>query len=305
MSKNKCFANRHMTPEEYALWDVSRQISHHTGTLYFDGRAMAARFADTKKDCIYRIARALVTKGWYEVISPRTRNKRTGLYAPAQYRVLSAEEWAKNHPHECLMPSESSLEIQTGNQSGKQDRHQSGNPEPPVWKSRTSCLEIQTYSDKENIDKEIVRESKAGQPPSLPVQVEAKEKTESDYRWISVQMAKNAWPVTRQTEQIVRDYLKQGQSKEGIAKAIEATMDSVPKGERQPGLYLAQNLKGNMDLLIAKSRGEVSARRNDDYPRILDDDRRSPTAPNEAADAERRARLESILKAHTGAVANA
>jgi len=257
--KQVCFPNRHLRPEEYALWDLSRKLAHQTGVLYFDGREMAERFADTKKDCIYRIARALVRKGWYEVISPSTRNKRTGLYASAQYHVLSAEEWTKKHPHDCVTPTESSLEIQTGNQSGKRDRHQSGNPEPPVWKSRTSSLEIQTYSDKENLDKEIVRESpvlKTGldETATASLSPDSVEGIEADYKNIRMQIAKNCWQATPQTEQIARAYLKDGHSKESIWQAIEATMNAMPNRERHPGLYLAQNLKGNMDLLIA---GEV------------------------------------------------
>jgi hypothetical protein len=250
-----------MCPEEYALWDVSRKLAHQTGVLYFDGREMANRFADTKKDCIYRIARALVEKGWYEVISPPTRNKRTGLYTSAQYRVLSAEEWAGKNPHVCVTTTESSLEIQTGNQSGKRDRHQhqSANPEPPVWKSRTSSLEIQTYSDKENLDKEILRESpvlksRLDETATASLPPDSFDSIEADYKNIRMQLARNCWQATPQTEHIARNYLKDGHSKESVWQAIEATMRAMPDIERQPGLYLAQNLKGNMDLLVA---GEV------------------------------------------------
>src|SRR5260370_662127 len=107
----KCFANRHMTPEEYGLWDVSRSLSHKTGILYFDGREMAERFEDTTKNGIYRVARNLLRRGWYELISPAVRDKRTGLFCSTQYRVLSVEEWATRHPHVC---TQSSLENRTG-----------------------------------------------------------------------------------------------------------------------------------------------------------------------------------------------
>src|SRR5260370_18166258 len=103
----KCFANRHMTPEEYALWDVSRQLSHQTGTLYFDGRAMAEQFEGTSKSRIYRLAKRLLDKGWYELIAPSVRDKRTGLFSSTQYRVLSADEWAVRHPHVCAVAESS------------------------------------------------------------------------------------------------------------------------------------------------------------------------------------------------------
>jgi hypothetical protein len=79
--KSNCFANIHMRPEEYALWDVSRRLSHQSGVLYFDGRDIAKLFQHTAKNRIYRAAKALIEKGWYEVISPATRDRRTGLFS--------------------------------------------------------------------------------------------------------------------------------------------------------------------------------------------------------------------------------
>jgi hypothetical protein len=143
MSKSKCFANRHMTPEEYALWDVSRQISHQTGTLYFDGRAMATQFAGTSKSRIYRLAKRLLDKGWYELIAPRVRDKRTGLFSSTQYRVLSPDEWAERHPHVCAV---SSPQNGTGIQSSKWEH--------PVPKLGMTSPQNGTYIVKENIAKE-------------------------------------------------------------------------------------------------------------------------------------------------------
>jgi flagellar biosynthesis/type III secretory pathway protein FliH len=48
-------------------------------------------------------------------------------------------------------------------------------------------------------------------------------------------------------EQIVREFLNSGYSKKAILKGIKSVMESVPKGERQPSLYLAQNLRGHME----------------------------------------------------------
>ena len=129
-----------MRPEEYALWDVSRKLSHATGILYFDGRELANLFDCTAKNRIYRAAKSLITKGWYEVISKTKRDSRTGLFKPAQYRVLSPQEWCEKHPHTCrMMPSSP----ETGN----------GSDSEPVPKTGTSSPETGTYIDKENSEK--------------------------------------------------------------------------------------------------------------------------------------------------------
>ena len=189
-----CFANRHMTPEEYGVWDVCRSVSHKTGTLYFDGRTIAGYFADTGKDAIYRIVKSLVKKGWL-LVQVAGRNTRNGLYVPTQYQVLSPEQWAEDHPHESLPsdPEESSREIQTGSltEQGhpveKSRLVQSGIPEQPVeisrtaslenetgpvWNSRTTSLENQTYSAKEIslvCDSAVLNSAEENTEPSIPL----------------------------------------------------------------------------------------------------------------------------------------
>jgi hypothetical protein len=153
--KQVCFPNRHMRPEEYALWDVSRKLAHQTGVLYFDGREMAKLFKSTAKDRIYRAAKGLIKMGWFEVIAAAARDKRTGLYSCTQYRVLSAEEWLATHPHTCV----SSLETGTGASPQNATGNQSSKRERPVPITRMTSPQNATYSDKENLDKEIVRES--------------------------------------------------------------------------------------------------------------------------------------------------
>jgi hypothetical protein len=98
----------------------------------------------------------------------------------------------------------------------------------------------------------------------------AKVKSAEDCRWIAIQLAANSWPATPQTKQIVRHYLNDGHSREMIVNAIRAAMNSKPGKERQPGLYLAQNLEGHINLLIAESRGEITARRNEPPGRAPD-----------------------------------
>lgn len=157
--KQVCFPNLHMRPEEYALWDVSRKLSHETGVLYFDGRDLAKLFEGAGKDRVYRAAKSLIEKGWYEVITPARRDPRTGLFLPAQYRVLSPEQWATLHRHICGTLLESSLQSETGNQSSKRER--------PVLKTRMTSPQNATYSDKENYEEEIMkkRESAACSSP--------------------------------------------------------------------------------------------------------------------------------------------
>lgn len=140
-----------MTPEEFALWNVSRQISHQTGRLYFDGRAMAAQFAGTSKSRIYRLAKRLLDKGWYELIALPVRNKRTGLFSSTQYRVLSADEWAERRPHDCAA---SSPQNGTGasQDCGNSTIKSAANQHHPVPKLGTASPQNGTYLVKENIE---------------------------------------------------------------------------------------------------------------------------------------------------------
>lgn len=134
MSKS-CFPNRHMRPEEYALWNVSRSLSHESGLLYFDGPEIAALFEDTGKDRIYRAAKALTEKGWFKLLAPKRRNPTTGLWLPSQYNVLSSEEWAKEHPHECGVSI---------------PQNANGSLSEPFLKTRTSIPQNAKYLDKED-----------------------------------------------------------------------------------------------------------------------------------------------------------
>jgi hypothetical protein len=125
-----CFAHRHLTMEEYGLWTHARQLAHESGIFYFDGRKIAERFGQTKKDAAYRVGRNLIRKGWLVVVRKPKRLK-TGMFSPGQYRPLTHEEWAAKHPGTCL-------EIQTGAVGTclEIQNDLSGNPERPVWKSR-------------------------------------------------------------------------------------------------------------------------------------------------------------------------
>jgi hypothetical protein len=97
----RCFANYHMTPEEFGVWDVLRSVSHSTGMLYFDGRTIAGYFAGTGKNTIYRIVKSLVKNGWL-FVQTKGRSTRNGVFIPTQYQVLSHDEWAEINPGECI-----------------------------------------------------------------------------------------------------------------------------------------------------------------------------------------------------------
>jgi hypothetical protein len=102
--------------------------------------------------------------------------------------------------------------------------------------------------------------AKASLPPKdAAIAAQGKNSLEADCEWIAIRIAKNRWTTTPRTEGMVRGYLKEGRSKEKILEAIKSTMSAKPEGDRQPGLYLAQNLEAHMNLLIAESRGEVIA----------------------------------------------
>jgi len=272
--KQTCFPNVHMRPEEYALWDLSRKLAHQTGVLYFDGREMAKRFRDTAKDRIYRAARSLVEAGWFEVIAPAARDGRTGLYSCTQYHVLSSEEWAKNHPHVCVTIPASSPEAETGTgpqnatggiQSSKCDRHQSLKRERPVPEMRMTSPYNATYSDKENLDKEIVRGSETA-TPALPVE-DSKPEGKSP---VDVQ---NLWKLTNRSFQAAeRRATIYGKYVNQITKQIAGsdwTEDEL--------MAAATEIAGNLhDEFECKQAGSILAAKLDATIARMRDEKRKP-----------------------------
>jgi hypothetical protein len=209
----KCYANFHMCPEEYALWSVSRRLSRKTGILYFDGRKFAKYFEDTGKDRVYRAARGLWRKGWFELIAPAVRDKRTGLFSSTQYRVLSEEEWATLNPHVCVPAvdaeqwmkdlAQPSPEDATGtgpqNETGEAD-DQSLKPEQPVPITRMTSPQNATYSLEENYVKENTEEEKSastglenGTGDKVSAGVFAVEKKSAAWKKAAWDMASDAW----------------------------------------------------------------------------------------------------------------
>jgi len=96
----KCYAHFHMTATQYAVWDVCRSLSHENGILYFNAPGIADRFESMGKNYPYQIAEELECKGFFKLLKPSARRK-DGTFTPRQYRVLSHDEWAAEHPGAC------------------------------------------------------------------------------------------------------------------------------------------------------------------------------------------------------------
>jgi hypothetical protein len=145
----KCFANCHMTPEEFGFWEVSRSLSYKfNGKLIFDGRTLAYYFGDTGKNTIYRIAKQLQSKGWF-VCTKKPKQAQGGKYCSAEYRVLDHTEWVEKHGiRHCKTPvPESGLEQEVNTPGQSQNREPSspriGNhpvPEPGHSTEETPLL---------------------------------------------------------------------------------------------------------------------------------------------------------------------
>lgn len=103
----KCFANYHLTPEEFGFWEVCRSLSFKfKGKLIFDGRTIASYFGNTGKNTIYRLAKQLQSKGWF-VCTKKTKRDKNHLQTPTEYQVLSHEQWAEKRTEKqrnCLVP---------------------------------------------------------------------------------------------------------------------------------------------------------------------------------------------------------
>lgn len=155
-SQAKCFSNIHMTPVEFAVWTVSRSVAHQTGILYFDGRDMANLFKRTGKNRMYQAAKRLVKDGWFKTISPPRYDPRTGRFLCAQYRVLSHEEWSREHPNSCVAePSIPETENGAIPDSGN-GNDRSPKQERPFPEIGTTIPSSGTYFDKENLDTEDI-----------------------------------------------------------------------------------------------------------------------------------------------------
>jgi hypothetical protein len=101
----KCFANCHMTPEQFGFWNLCRSLSYPFNyNLVFDGRTIASYFEGTGKNTAYRLANKLCKMGWL-VCTKKSKRGKDGLWDSAEYQVLSHEEWlAKDEKRKCKLP---------------------------------------------------------------------------------------------------------------------------------------------------------------------------------------------------------
>jgi hypothetical protein len=103
----QCYANLHLTPEEYGYWNLFRMLSHKTGRLEFGGRHVIKYFdreegRATGVNKPGAIRQSLVALGWLKCTrEANTVRMLNGQYAPPQYEVLSHEQWAAEHPGAC------------------------------------------------------------------------------------------------------------------------------------------------------------------------------------------------------------
>ena len=142
----KCFANYHLTPEEFGFWEVCRSLSYKfKGKLIFDGRTLASYFGDTGKNTIYRLAKQLQSKGWF-VCTKKTKRDKNHLQTPTEYQVLSHEQWAEKHTEKqrhCLVPESGPDDSNLWSQNQERSGPGNGNdlvPEPGHSTEYTSLL---------------------------------------------------------------------------------------------------------------------------------------------------------------------
>lgn len=97
-----CSARQHLSLEEWGLLeDCTRVTRGGKNPFFLDGRAVASRFCRTNKNTVYRVVKLLESNGWLVKIGGGSRNKKTGMYAPTQYRIVSHEEWVKGDGRSC------------------------------------------------------------------------------------------------------------------------------------------------------------------------------------------------------------
>ena len=96
----QCFAHCHMRASEFGFYELCRALAHKSGTVYFDGRAIAARFGKMSKTTAYELAATLTAKGFFK-IAKQPGYRKNGTFSPYYFKVLSHDEWAIEHPGQC------------------------------------------------------------------------------------------------------------------------------------------------------------------------------------------------------------
>jgi hypothetical protein len=159
----KCFANCHMTPKEFGVWNYLRSVSHESGIAYLSGDQIAECFANTCGDAIYDTINRLKSKGWIEIFSPSYRNNH-GVWVARGGIVLDHAKWVEKFgPGDCR-PVGKSLQVADTNLSANPDL--SGNNTSPVAKSLHSCRETANNIEVDfEVDSERVVVGEGTTPP--------------------------------------------------------------------------------------------------------------------------------------------
>lgn len=97
---NQCFAHRHMTPQEFGVYEYVGAVTHKSGVFFMDAESLAREFEGRGWRVFHDIVNGLAAKGWLRLIRAKTRTK-NGTFAPAQYARVEHPEWFKAHPDEC------------------------------------------------------------------------------------------------------------------------------------------------------------------------------------------------------------
>jgi hypothetical protein len=99
----KCFSNYHLTTAEHSFHTVCLSVSHETGKLYSDGRAMALKHKNMSKNTPGRLLKRLMAQGWIQEIRKPRRGKH-GVFECGVYTVIDHDAWAASHPGCCQDP---------------------------------------------------------------------------------------------------------------------------------------------------------------------------------------------------------
>lgn len=94
---SKCFPRCHMTLEEHGLYTYAASVSYESRKFYLSGPKVALEYRDTGRNVIYRVGQLLIESGWFKVISPRFKDRVTGLWKPAVVRPLTHDEWVAKY----------------------------------------------------------------------------------------------------------------------------------------------------------------------------------------------------------------
>ena len=112
-TEKQCYARRHMTLQEFAIYDlcvtwsrdkdrkIAKRYPEYGGkpVVLFDGPQITSEFGEVGKSMVYKIAASLREAGWLVLVRETTRigNRNT----PRHFRVVDHTEWAKSHPTAC------------------------------------------------------------------------------------------------------------------------------------------------------------------------------------------------------------